>query len=600
MNSSTNWKHGPSWIISQDLWPSWDPTEVLLTQLQTESDEQDSQTNPQKPPADFLKVMDVSKYSSLGKLLAVTAYVLRFIDIIKGLNSIKAKHLTPSELTKANLKWLHTIQHEIFSAELTNLQSRSRRLPLVRHLRLFLDKDQLIRCGGRIHNAPLSELARFPYLLPPKHQFTNLVILQAHIDQHHSGVNSTLTVIRQRYWIPSGRQRVRSILRKCVTCRKTVGKPYTIPDPPPLLKCRVNKAQPFEVTGVDFTGALYVRNCEMEQKVYICLFTCAVSRAIHLEVVMDLSMECFLYAFRRFASRRSTPRLMLSDNASTYLAAAEELQNLLSSAALAENLSRRGIEWRFIPKRAPWFGGFWERLIALTKAALKKTLGRTHATLESLRTIVVEVEAVLNNRPLTHVSSDISDPVAITPSHLLYGRPIVTLPHHNVEVDEVDDPTYGETTEIQRRAKVQALLLQHFWSRWRREYLTALREFHHTTGTNTQTVKVGDVVLIHDDVPRIQWKLAVIERVNKGADGLIRSANVRTSSGRTNRPIARLYPLEVTASDISSVNNDDSAREKLSMSTEETPPRQVRRAAVIGRQKVQQWIRGPPEDVTDW
>ena len=235
MDSSTNWKHGPSWITSQNLWPSWDPAEVLLTQLQTESEEheQDCQT---KSSADFVKVMDVSKYSSLRKLLAVTGYVLRFIDIIKSLDSVKAKHLIPSELTKANLKWLHTIQHEIFSAEITHLQSRSRRLPLVRHLRLFLDKDQLIRCGGRIHNAPLSELARFPYLLPPKHQFTNLVILQAHIDQHHSGVNSTLTVIRQCYWIPSGRQRVRSILRKCVTCRKTVGKPYSIPDPPPLLK----------------------------------------------------------------------------------------------------------------------------------------------------------------------------------------------------------------------------------------------------------------------------------------------------------------------------------------------------------------------------
>ena len=178
--------------------------------------------------------------------------------------------------------------------------------------------------------------------------------------------------------------------------------------------------------------------------------------------------------------------------------------------------------------------------------------------------------------------------------------PIVTLPHHDVEVDEVDDPTYGETTEIQRRAKAQALLLQHFRSRWKKEYLTALREFHHTTGTNTQTVKVGDIVLIHDDVPRIQWKLAVIEQVNKGADGLIRSANVRTSSGKTNHPIAKLYPLEVTASDISSANDDDSAREKPSASTEETPKRQVRRAAVMGRQKVKQWICGPLEDVTDW
>ena len=98
-----------------------------------------------------------------------------------------------------------------------------------------------------------------------------------------------------------------------------------------------------------------MRGREGEHKVYICLFTCAVSKAVHLKVVMELSMECFLQAFRRFASRRSLPRLMLSDNATTYLAAAEELQKLLSFAALWENLCRRGVEWRFIPKPAPWF-----------------------------------------------------------------------------------------------------------------------------------------------------------------------------------------------------------------------------------------------------
>ena len=376
LRSSPMWRHGPSWLTLRELWPSWEPTDVLTTQLLTESTEckQSDQPSPQNSPADLLKVLDIERYSSLQKLLAVTAYVLRFINIIRQRVSTNMKHLTTIELAKANIKWLHAVQHEAFFAEISNLKSQSPRLPLVRQLRLFLDEDQLIRCGGRIHNAPLSELTKFPYLLPSKHRFTNLVISQAHVMQHHSGVNSTLTTIRQQYWIPSGRQRVRSLLRKCVICRKTTGKAYTTPDPPPLVKCRVNKTQSFEVTGVDFTSALYVRGREGELKVYICLFTCAVSRAIHLEIVLELSLECFLQAFRRFVSQRSLPRLLLSDNASTYLAAAEELQKLLSSAALKEDLSRRGVEWRFIPKRAPWFGGFWERLIALTKSALKKVL----------------------------------------------------------------------------------------------------------------------------------------------------------------------------------------------------------------------------------
>ena len=120
---------------------------------------------------------------------------------------------------------------------------------------------------------------------------------------------------------------------------------------------------------------------DLLSNLYVCLFTCAVSRAVHLEIVIDLTHECFLQAFRRFTSRRSLPKVMISDNATTFLAAGEEQQSVLSSAALADNLARRGVEWRFIPKRAPWFGGFWERLIGLTKSALKRVLGRTHATL---------------------------------------------------------------------------------------------------------------------------------------------------------------------------------------------------------------------------
>ena len=90
----------------------------------------------------------------------------------------------------------------------------------------------------------------------------------------------TLTSLRQMYWVPCARQIIRSLLRKCVTCRKLGGRPYTTPDPPPLVKARVQQSMQFEVTGVDFTGALYVRSNAGETKVYICLFTCAVSRAV--------------------------------------------------------------------------------------------------------------------------------------------------------------------------------------------------------------------------------------------------------------------------------------------------------------------------------
>ena len=152
-----------------------------------------------------------------------------------------------------------------------------------------------------------------------------------------------MTAIRQCYWIPSARQVIRKLLRYCVICRKVQGKPYQTPDPPPLIKERTQNSQPFEFTGVDFTGALYVRDRGDEIKVYVCLFTCAVSRAVHLEIVTDLTVETFLQAFRRFSSRKSLPKVLISDNGSTYMAAAEELLKLFNSTLLTETLSRKGV-----------------------------------------------------------------------------------------------------------------------------------------------------------------------------------------------------------------------------------------------------------------
>ena len=379
----------------------------------------------------------------------------------------------------------------------------SSRLPLVRQLRLYLDHTGLIRCGGRIHNAPLSESAKFPILLPSKDPFTSLLIWHTHKAQYHAGVNMTLTTLRQMYWVPCARQRIRALLRKCVTCRKLAGQPYTAPDPPPLVKARVQQSMPFEVTGIDFTGTLFVRG-EQESKVYICLFTCAVTRAVHLKVATDLTVECFLQAFRCFSSRKSLPRLVLSDNGSTFLSAADELKALFSSPSLTSALSKSGTEWRFILKRAPWFGGFWERLIGLTKLTLKKVLGRAFTTLNSLQTIIVEIEAILNHRPLTYVPADANDPDPITPAHLQYGRKIVCILYHMTPQYNLCYLDFGDTA-IQTRNKKQGTLLQHFWARWRKEYLTGFQDFNQTSGSNVNKVKPGAIVLVHDDTPRINW-----------------------------------------------------------------------------------------------
>ena len=190
-----------------------------------------------------------------------------------------------------------------------------------------------------------------------------MIIHSVHKQLFHAGTNATLTAIRQRFWIPTARQRIKSQLRRCVICCKHSGKLYQTPDPPPLPQIRTCASIPFTITGIDFTGALYVWNNHTEEKVYICLFTCTTSHAIHLKVVTDLTVVTFLLAFRRFTGCRSLPQIVVSDNASIYLAAADELRQLLQSEHLTEALGRKGVQWRFIPKRAPRYEGWWERLI---------------------------------------------------------------------------------------------------------------------------------------------------------------------------------------------------------------------------------------------
>ncbi|XP_028394462.1 uncharacterized protein LOC114518655 [Dendronephthya gigantea] len=371
LSKSTLWDNGPHWLTNHANWPEWKPNMVLLqSSLNKDQDTNEAPpTNPDTPestkrsPTNIKQIITPTKFSDLQRLLRTTAWVLRFVNALKKVNPPKEKVLKVHEIENARMIWIHEIQNDVFSNELANIQRpKTPRLPLVRQLRLFTLSDDIIRCGGRIHNAPVDHSTRFPILLPANHHFAMLIVNDAHRRLQHAGLNQTLTDIRQKYWIPTARQYIKKTLRRCVTCRKTFGTPYTAPDPPPLPTYRMTDSHPFSVTGVDFTGAIYVKTPRGQEKVYICLFTCANTRAVHLEVVTNLTVPTFMSAFRRFVSRKSLPKI-ISDNASTYQSAAEELTQLFNSTELETNLSKRGTQWKFIPKRAPWYGGFWERLI---------------------------------------------------------------------------------------------------------------------------------------------------------------------------------------------------------------------------------------------
>ncbi|XP_006811853.1 uncharacterized protein LOC102800452 [Saccoglossus kowalevskii] len=277
-----------------------------------------------------------------------------------------------------------------------------------------------------------------------------------------------------------------------------------------------------------------------------------------------------MHAFRRFAARRSLPSHMLSDNASTYISAADEIRTLFDTPEVRDFLAAHRVQWTFIPKRAPWYGGFWERLIGLTKNAIKKTLGRALITFDELSTLVTEIEAVLNDRPLTYVSSSINDNIALTPNHLLHGRTLTSLPYIEVTDDEIRDPTYqfSDHREMNNRYVHLSRLHAQFWRRWSTEYLTALRERHPTTGSKGNTIKVGDVVIIHSDVDKRQkWHLGTVTKLVYGNDQLVRSAELNTANGPTNRPIHKLYPLEVVSKELTSPESNNQSDVRLPAET---------------------------------
>ena len=538
------WKHGPSWITDTDSWPT--SRALSVTQMIIAADA--CEVDEPKPATDTLASIPiinklVHESSDPIHLLRVISRIYRFIKNTRTApDSVQGGGILPSELRTAEKIVLRTVQGESFHAEINALKAK-KSTTLCRQLRLFLDDEQILRSGGRIHNANLSQDAKFPILLPSHHPYSTAMIKLAHKDAMHLGLQSTITALRQRFWIPKAGQVVKSVLRNCVPCRKHHGRPFPAPISPPLPKIRVQDAPPFAVTGLDFSGALPIRTSTGTRRVYILLLTCAITRSIHLEALLDMTTEGLLLALRRFMARRGTPSIFISDNALYFQAADRRIQSILQSSEFQHYMTNQKIEWRFIPKRAPWFGGFWERLVGLVKGCVQRVLGRNPVSYEMFFTLLTEIEATLNNRPLTRASSDVNDLDPLTPSDLLHGRRLHTIP---LELDDDGDATYGPNA-LRRRHDDRTRQMDDAWKRFRTEYLTSLRQYHATTGHSLHTIAVGDVVQVHHEGPRNTWKLAIVETLHYGCDGQVRSAAIRTAQGRTNRPISKLYPLEVRA-----------------------------------------------------
>ncbi|XP_031329582.1 uncharacterized protein LOC116160504 [Photinus pyralis] len=245
-------------------------------------------------------------------------------------------------------------------------------------------------------------------------------------------------------------------------------------------------------------------------------------------------------ALRRFAARRGKPAKIYSDNGSNFVGANNKLKDFLAfiksnNADISNSCVDEGIEWHFIPPNSPHFGGLWEAGVKSVKSHLRRVAGNASLTFEELNTLLVQIEAVLNSRPLSPLSSNSQDLSALTPSHFLVGRPLTAIVEH--------DLTAVPSNRLQRFEHIQQIL-QHFWRRWQREYLSELQERKKWRSNIGDQPKVGQLVLIKEDgQPPLQWKLGRIVKLHSGRDEITRVVTLKTEHGEMQRSVAKLCPL---------------------------------------------------------
>ena len=538
LESHEMWWQGPTWL------PDYKPDQQETISYSTSEDAKqvnvtlnDSSTQETSPRRDIITEL-LNRYNNFDKAVRVLARVRRIIT--KKEDKRQEPYLTLTEMKEAKLRIIKHIQGEEFKDEITSILKNNKISTKSKLLCLhpILDSQGVLRVGGRLKHAQISQEMKNPIILPTNSRITELIINDAHKLTYHGGARITTAFIRQKYWVISGIRTTKKYIRQCVTCKRhnPQKQDQLMGDLP---NARVNPSRPFYHTGVDFTGHVYVKANKgrgiKTTKGYVAVFVCMATKAVHLELVSDLSTSSFIAALRRMSARRGTPRHLYSDNGRNFVGADrtlqeeyQEIQQVFNEEFIKE-MTDMEITWHFNAPSWPTAGGLFEAAVKSFKYHFKRVIGTQTLTFEEFSTLLSQIEACLNARPLCPITEDPDDLNFLTPSHFLSSGPMLTL----IETEK----------DMRTRWHLTQKILQDIWKRWRSEYSTLLSSRSKWRQAK-ENVKMNDVVLIHDDnLPPGKWVMGRVIQLHPGQDGLVRVVTLKTKSGHIKRPVTRISIL---------------------------------------------------------
>ncbi|KAL1267170.1 hypothetical protein QQF64_002845 [Cirrhinus molitorella] len=488
-----------------------------------------------------ISLPDISQFSTWTELLKAT------VTSLHGAATSATQSIADSEShISAEKLLLQRAQKDSFPEEFKALSSE-RPLPSNSRLAsLSPEYDRaigLIRVGGRLRHAKHMELdAIHPIVLDPQHNLTKLLIKDCDSSLLHPGPERVFAELRRRYWILRGREAIKKHQYRCMDCQKWCANPGIpkMADLPPT-RLRLYKP-PFYSTGMDCFGPFTVKIGRRTEKRWGIVFKCLTTRCLHLDLLESLDTDAFLMSLRRFISRRGKPFELLSDNGTNFVGGNKEMQAAYDAMIpqLRDQLAEKQILFRFIPPGAPHFGGAWEREVKSVKQALKVVLKDQTVPETVLRTVLIEVEGILNAKPLGYVSSDVSDLDPVTPSILLMGR-------HDSSLPQV---LYDSSNLLgTRRWKHSQVLADHLWSRFIHYYLPNLQERQKWRKDGGEIGQDQVVLIVDPQLPRACWPVGKVTNTFPGLDGRTRTVEVQVQNRTYVRPVSRLVPLPKLSDD---------------------------------------------------